>query len=183
MLYVGGDSVENNFLLGTEEALAQMYQRNVDMVYKLCYIYLKDSVDAEDAVQSVFLKLLKSHIIFNDLEHEKAWLIVAAKNYCKDVFKSWWRQKRVDFDNLPEISSQVEDKQTTEVLSKLLALPQKYRIVVHLYYFEAYSTREISELLGTNESTIRTQLQRGRERLKIDLGGEYFGQRNCNKNI
>ena len=175
--------MENNFSLRTDEELAQVYQRNVNMVYKLCYIYLKDSADAEDAVQSVFLKLLKSHIIFNDHEHEKAWLIVATKNHCKDVFKSWWRQQRVNFDTLPKVASQEEDKQVGEVLTKLLALPEKYRIILHLYYFEEYSVKEISELLGSNESTVRTRLQRGRERLKKDLGGEYFGQKDYKGNI
>lgn len=175
--------MKDNSLLCTDKGLAEMYQRNVDMVYRICYMYLKNTVDAEDAVQSVFLKLLKSHMTFNDYEHEKAWLIITAKNYCKDIFKSWWKRQRVDFDSLPEIATQEEDTQTGEVLAKLLALPEKYRIVLHLHYFEDYSVKEISELLGSRESTIRTQLLRGRERLKIDLGGKSFGKKDCKANI
>jgi RNA polymerase sigma-70 factor (ECF subfamily) len=167
--------MEDNSLLRTDKELAEMYQRNVNRVYKLCYIYLKNAVDAEDAVQSVFLKLLKSNIYFNDCEHEKAWFITTTKNYCKDILKSWWKRQRVDFETLPEIASRDEDKQEKEIIVKLLALPEKYRVVLHLYYFEEYSVKEIAELLGRNESTIRSQLQRGREKLKIKLGGKDFG--------
>jgi len=168
--------MENNSLLHTDKELAEMYQRNINMVYKLCYIYLKNAVDAEDAVQSVFLKLLKSHMVFNDDEHEKAWFIMTTKNHCKDMLKSWWKRQRVDFDTLPEVSSWNSDAQTGEVLAKLLELPEKYKVVLFLYYFEDYSVKEISELLGRKESTIQSQLHRGRERLKIDLGGKYLGK-------
>jgi len=175
--------VEENSLLHTELELAEVYRRNVNAVYKLCYIYMKNAVEAEDAVQSVFLKLLQSHVTFTSHEHEKAWLITTSKNHCKDMLKSWWRRKRVDLESLPEIASCDEDKQATEIIEKLLILPEKYRIVLHLYYIEDYSTKEIAGILGRNESTIRSQLCRGRERLKIDLGGENLGQKSCKQNI
>ncbi|XOS93392.1 RNA polymerase sigma factor [Brevibacillus laterosporus] len=79
--------MENNSLLRTDKELAELYQRHADLVYRLCYIYLKNPVDAEDAVQSVFIKLIKSQMIFNDYEHEKAWLMVTTRNYCKDILK------------------------------------------------------------------------------------------------
>ncbi len=167
--------MEDNSLLRTDKELAEMYQRNVNRVYKLCYIYLKNAVDAEDAVQSVFLKLLQSNVYFNDYEHEKAWFITTTKNYCKDILKSWWKRQRVDFKTLPDIASQNEDKQEKGIIEKLLALPEKYRVILHLYYLEDYSVKEIATLLGRNESTIRSQLQRGRKKLKIDLGGKDFG--------
>lgn len=175
--------MEDNSLLRTDKELAEMYQRNVNRVYKLCYIYLKNAVDAEDAVQSVFLKLLQTDVCFNDDEHEKAWLIITTRNYCKDMFKSWWKRQRVDFETLPEIASRDEDMQEKEIIAKLLALPEKYRVVLHLYYLEDYSVKEIAEILGNNESTIRSQLQRGREKLKINLGGKDFGRKGCKQNI
>ncbi|MCR6546941.1 RNA polymerase sigma factor [Dehalobacterium formicoaceticum] len=173
----------DNSLLRTDKELAEMYQRNVNRVYKLCYIYLKNAVDAEDAVQSVFLKLLQSNVYFNDYEHEKAWFITTTKNYCKDILKSWWKRQRVDFETLPDIASQDKDKQEKEIIAKLLALPEKYRVVLHLYYLEDYSVKEIAKILGRNESTIRSQLQRGREKLKIDLGGKDLEQKSCEQNI
>ena len=176
--------MEDNSLLRTDKEFAEMYQRNVNRVYKLCYIYLKNAVDAEDAVQSVFLKLLKSNVHFNDYEHEKAWFITTTKNCCKDILKSWWKRKRVDFETLPDIASGDDDNQEKEIISKLLALPEKYRTVLSLYYLEDYSVKEIAILLGRNESTIRSQLQRGRKKLKIDLeGGKDFGQKSCKQNI
>lgn len=155
--------------------LSEIYQRNVEMVYRLCYIYLKNSSDAEDAVQSVFIKLVESPVSFNDCDHEKAWLIVTCRNYCKDILKSWWRARRVDMDNLPEVVAWDNNEQSGEVLEKILLLPAKYKAVLYLYYFEEYSVIKIAELLGRKISTIQTQLSRGRERLKIDLGGNYNG--------
>ena len=154
--------------------MAELYQRNINRVYKLCYIYLKNPVDAEDAVQSVFLKLLQSGVYFNDNEHEKAWFITTAKNHCKDILKSWWKRRRIDMETLPDTAVS-ERKQETEIMIKFLALPERYKIVLYLYYFEDYSVKEISVLLKRNESTIRSQLQRGREKLKLDLGGKSFG--------
>lgn len=168
--------MENNSLLRTDKELAELYQRHADRIYRLCYIYLKHSVDAEDAVQSVFLKLIKSQMIFNDYEHEKAWLTVTARNYCKDVLKNWWKKRRVALDALPEVPSWGGAEPAGEVLARLLSLPEKYKTVLYLYYFEEYSVREISKLLGHKESTIQTQLSRGRNRLKIDIGGDFIEQ-------
>jgi RNA polymerase sigma factor (sigma-70 family) len=166
--------MENNSLLCTDKELAELYQRHVDQVYRLCYIYLKNPVDAEDAVQSVFLKLIKSQMVFNDRGHEKAWLMVTTRNYCKDILKNWWKTRRVDLDALPEVSSWNSDEPSGKVLAKLLSLPEKYKTILYLYYFEEYSVKVISEMLERKESTIQTQLSRGRERLKIDMGGKYL---------
>lgn len=168
--------MESNSLLRTDKELAELYQRHSDLVYRLCYIYLKNPVDAEDAVQSVFLKLIKSHMVFKDHEHEKAWLTVTARNYCKDVLKNWWKTRRVALDALPEVSSWNGDEPSGKVLARLLSLPAKYKTVLYLYYFEEYSVKEIAEVLGHKESTIQTQLARGRKRLKIDLGGNCLEQ-------
>lgn len=175
--------MDNNFLLPTDEKLVELYQRNVSRIYKLCYIYLKNAVDAEDAVQSVFLKFLQAGVSFNDQNHEKAWFITTARNYCKDILKSWWKRQRVDLETLPEIVSQDEVDQEKEIIIKLLSLPEKYKSVLHLYYLEGYSIKEIAELLESNESTVRTRLQRGREKLKIHSGGNYFEQKCYNQSI
>ncbi|OAB35697.1 RNA polymerase subunit sigma-70 [Paenibacillus macquariensis subsp. defensor] len=166
--------MESISLLGTDKELAELYQRHVDLIYRLCYIYLKNPVDAEDAVQSVFLKLIKSQTVFNDHEHEKAWLMVTTRNYCKDVLKNWWTTRRVALDAIPEVSSWNGHEPSGKVLTRLLSLPEKYKTVLYLYYFEEYSVKELSEMLGHKESTIQTQLSRGRKRLKVDLGGNYL---------
>jgi len=153
----------------------EMYRRNVDTVYRLCYMYLKNPADAEDAVQSIFLKLLNTDKTFTDCEHEKAWLIVIAQNHCKDILKSWWKSRRVSMDSLPEILHWDNQEQAGEVLEQLIALPPKYKEVLYLYYFEGYAVKDISRLLNRKERTIQTQLFNGRKRLKISLGGNYHG--------
>lgn len=168
--------MESNSLLRTDKELAELYQRHADLVYRLCYMYLKNPVDAEDAVQSVFLKLIHVQMAFNDHEHEKAWLTVTTRNYCKDVLKHWWKTRRVALDALPEVAAWNGDEPSGKVLARLLSLPEKYKTVLYLYYFEEYSIKEISDMLGLKESTIQTQLSRGRKRLKIDLGGNYLEQ-------
>ncbi len=157
----------------SDEELTEVYQRNIDIVYRLCYLYLKNPSDADDAVQSVFLKWIESKKVFQDLHHERAWLIVTTKNHCKNVLKHWWKSRRTDFESLPETAYWDSDRQQSEVIEKILLLPTKYKITLYLYYFEDYSVKELSKLLGRKESTIQSQLSRGRERLKLELGGIY----------
>jgi RNA polymerase sigma-70 factor (ECF subfamily) len=171
-MYVGGEEVEKSSLLCTGKEFTEMYQRNIETVYRMCRLYLKNHADAEDATQSVFLKALTSNIAFNGPEHEKAWLITTAKNHCKDVLKHWWRSRRVEMDTLQETPYWDAETEPSEVLSKLFELPEKYKTVLYLFYVEEYSVREVAEMLKIKESTIRTRLLRGRERLRIDLRGE-----------
>ncbi len=121
----------------------------------------------------IFLKLFKHKGTFHDREHEKAWLIVTTQNTCKDVLKSWWRSRRIDIDALPEKTYWDNDEKRRDVLENLLRLPEKYRTVLYLYYYEDYSVREISKMLDRKESTLQTQLSKGRARLKAELGGMY----------
>ena len=162
------------------DALTALYTRNVDAVYRICYVYLRSRADAEDAVQSVFLRYLQQQPVFRDENHERGWLLLTAKNICRDMLRSWWRH-RVGLDELPEPAAPMRDKEPSELTEALLALPEKYRITLYLYYWERYPAREVAVLLGCRESTVRTRLQRGREMLKNDLGGSChetgsFGQ-------
>lgn len=162
-------------LLRADKELAAVYQRHSKTVYRLCYMYLQNVADAEDAVQSVFLKLILSKKTFQDTEHEKAWLITTSKNHCNNVLKNWWRVSRVNLEDIPDMIVWDDDRERSkEVFSKLFALPEKYKTVLYLYYFEGYTTKEMASMLHRNESTIRTHLQRGREQLKIDLGGNFY---------
>jgi len=154
-----------------DRELEELYKRHIDTVYRLCYMYLKNAPDTEDAVSTVFLKLLKSPKIFQDREHEKAWLICTARNTCKDILKQWWKTRRVDLEDLPEVLTWDNQDQAGTALSALLSLPEKYKTAMYLYYFEGYSVREMSDILGRKESTLQTQLAKGRELLKIELGG------------
>ena len=150
-----------------KERLTELYDRHVGMVYRICYLFLKNRYDAEDMVQATFLKLLR-HGEFDSPEHEKAWLIVTSSNLCKDYLKHWWRRS-VPLESLPDEKPEPADN---TVLEQVLQLPQKVRTAVYLYYYEGYSTVELSRMLHKKESTVRGYLHTGRKLLKISLGGD-----------
>ena len=163
------------------DALTALYTRNVDAVYRICYVYLRSRADTEDAVPSVFLRYLQKQPVFRDENHERGWLLLTAKNICRDMLRSWWRRHRAGLDELPEPAVPMRDEEPSELTESLLALPEKNRITLYLYYWEGYPAREVAALLGCRESTVRTRLQRGREMPKNDLGGSChetgsFGQ-------
>ena len=164
-------------LYKASEEFRVIYQRNVRRVYRICLLYLKSPSEAEDATQDIFIKYLVKQMNFKNEDHEKAWFIVVAKNYCKDSLKSWWKSRRIDMESLPEISCSEEETNVTDILEKLLSLPKKYRIVMYLYYYEEYSIKQISDILNRKESTIQTQLSRGRNLLKERLGGVNSGRK------
>ncbi len=150
---------------------SEVYERNVDSVYRVCFMHLGEVSDAEDATQSVFLKYLKRKQTFSDEAHEKAWFIVTARNYCRDTLKCWWRKNRSDIEEITDNTLFSDNGDDGTVLEKLMALPPKYKEVLYLYYYEEYSVKEISKLIKRNESTVRTHLSVGRKKLKILLGG------------
>lgn len=161
--------VIENYTSLTDEEFKELYERNIDTVYRIAYIILRKPSDAEDAAQDIFLKFLNSNKRFNDSEHEKAWFIVITRNHCRDILRNWWKFRRTDIEALPDIAHWDSKEESGELLEKLLLLPEKYKTVLYLYYFEEYSVKEISGMLKRKESTIQTQLSRGRNRLKINL--------------
>jgi RNA polymerase sigma-70 factor (ECF subfamily) len=156
-------------LLINEEDFIEVYNKYVDTVYKVCYMYYKNKSDTEDAVQTTFIKLLENKKSFENYEHVKAWLIVTASNICKNSIKHWY-QRIMHLENEEEIPS---EKPTNELLNAVLNLPEKYKLIIYMYYYEGYNSREIAKALNKNESTIRTYLMNGRDLLKDDLGGNY----------
>lgn len=154
----------------SETEFLKIYQRNTEAVYRVCFLYLKQAADAEDAAQTVFLQLLQKNPNFSSLEHERAWLIVTAKNHCKNLLRHWWRRKRVDLTSLTEQA--LEKSPADSVLAEVLALPRDQRLAVYLYYYEGYRTAEIAQMLKQNESTIRSRLRLAREKLRLMLEEE-----------
>ena len=140
-----------------------------DMVRRLCLIHLKNDADTEDIFQTVFLKYALSSAAFESDEHEKAWLIITASNLCKDTLKKWWRKN----ENIDDYTSLPQERTETgnDVLDAILALPQDYKDVVYLYYYEGYTTAEIAAHQNCPESTVRSRLSRARKQLMTMLGG------------
>ena len=139
-------------------------------MYKVCYSYLGNAADAEDATQQVFMKLVAQPRDFSSVDHERAWLIVCAKNLCKDILKSAAYTRRAD---MPEdVVDPRAHADTDETLDAVLALPEVYRECIYLYYYEGYSTAEIATITASPASTVRNRLADARKILKAALGGE-----------
>jgi len=158
----------SNSALRTDEEITRIYKKYVDMVYKICFMMSKNIHETEDATQNVFIKLIKHLDDFKSDEHIKAWLIVTAQNECKNMLKHWFRSKRSDLDSVPEAT--YEDKnESDDTLEKVMSLDDKYRLPIYMYYYEGYSTSEISQILNIKHSTLRTHLSVGRQKLKLML--------------
>ena len=139
-----------------------------DSVFKLAFSIIKDYASAEDIAQNVFIKYMQEKKEFQDFEHKKAWLLRTTINECKIHLRYYWNAKRVEFPVELEDESNDTSWDTT-LLDIVMSLPRKYREVIHLFYYEELSIKEIAEILGKNESTIKTNLRRGRQLLKVRL--------------
>lgn len=161
-----------------------IYRRHVKNVWRLCYSYLGSSAEAEDATQATFMRLIDHPREFEDEEHERAWLLVVAANICKDVLKSAAHTRVVAFPEEgpePEADSDsgvgvdpaaVVLREDDRVLKAVLALPEKYKDVVYLHYYEGWKTDDIARQLGAPPSTVRNRLKDARRLLRETLGGE-----------
>jgi RNA polymerase sigma-70 factor (ECF subfamily) len=145
-----------------------------DAVRRICFIHLKNRADMEDVFQEVFLKYILHEQPFESHAHEKAWLIRVAINACKDVLKSFFRKNVTSIEELDTEPFCLSDGES-EILDAVLRLPEHYRDVIYLCYYEGYSAVEIAKMLGKNENTIYTWLSRARRKLKEWLGGETLG--------
>lgn len=148
------------------ERLAQTY---ADAILRLSYTYLKNTHDAQDICQTVFVKLLTEPRDFESAEHERAYVLRMAANACKDLLKSPWRKRTCDLEACAEFPAP-EDGDGT-VLAAVNQLPAHYRAVIYLFYYEGYQAAEIGQILGIPTATVHTRLARGRAKLKDILGG------------
>lgn len=155
----------------SEQEINRAIDRYADTVRRLCMIHLKNYADTEDIFQTVFLKYALSSVVFENGEHEKAWIIRVTINACKDLIKSFFRSRVTSLDSLIDQAAP-DAQQHREVLQAVLSLPQKYRDVIYLHYYEGYSAPEIGNILGKNVNTIYTLLARSRQMLREKLGGE-----------
>ncbi|MBE5944211.1 MAG: RNA polymerase sigma factor [Lachnospiraceae bacterium] len=143
-------------------------KKYIDTVYRIAISYTKTKNDADDVVQQTFVKLLTKKGDFTDEEHIKRWLIRVCVNECNSMFSSYWRK---NVDSLDEVNyePQFSMREKSDLYYAIKELPAKCRVVIYLFYYEEYSTKEIGEILKINEATVRTRLTRGRKLLRIKL--------------
>jgi RNA polymerase sigma-70 factor (ECF subfamily) len=154
------------------EQMAELYDKYKNAVYRMAFAYCKNKADAEDIMQETFIKLFTADIRFEDSDKEKSWLLKVTVNKCKDMFRSLRYKYSLTAIPLEEASLVYETPEESEVYHAVMSLPTKYRLVIHLYYYEDYSIKEISRITGNNESAVQTQLYRARKKLKKILGKE-----------
>lgn len=163
-------SDENNDLELCFNAAMEKYG---DMVYRIAVNQMKSRTDADDIFQEVFIKWMQHRTQMKNPEHEKAWLIRVTLNQCKSALASTWNKKKAEWSEEVENTMVYEDKmeEESELDQVLVKLPERYRAVIHLFYYEELSIFEISNILKEKESTVRTRLTRARRKLKSMLKG------------
>ncbi|SHH49075.1 RNA polymerase sigma-70 factor, ECF subfamily [Sporobacter termitidis DSM 10068] len=149
-----------------QDRVVRAIEKYADTVRRVCFVYLKNRDDVEDIFQDVFLQLYRYEKCFDSEDHEKAWLLRVAINKCKDLHKSFFKSRVCPLDEL-EIT--FEDETEHEIMHAVLALPQKYKDVIYLFYYEGYSVPEISKILGVKDNTIYSHLHRAKLMLREKL--------------
>lgn len=140
-------------------------------LFRICLIMLGNASDAEDGVQETLIKYLQKSPEFKDKEHEKAWLIKVASNTCRDMLRFRTRHATVDMESINQFT---KDSSDNGILEALMVLPEKFRIVLVLYYVEQYKTEEIAKMIGKSSSAVKMRLQKGRRLLKEIYEKEYM---------
>ena len=154
----------------SEEEASRAIDQYADTVRRICMVHLKNYDDTEDIFQTVFLKYVLHSAPFRSKEHEKAWIIRVTVNACKDFLKNVFRRRTVPLEQIIEKPQEMPRKYS-DLLEAVLALPEKYKDVIYLYYYEGYSAAEIGGILKKNVNTVYTLLTRARQILKTRLEG------------
>lgn len=153
----------------TDQEYVRLFKLYGNDIYRFVLSSCRNISDAEDITQNVFIKLLDREEPFTDDNHVKRWLFTVAANECRNIFRSFWRSRVSYMEDGCLEEKAFSQKEHSELYEAVRQLPQKYRTLVHLYYYEGYSIKEISDILGLKESTVQTRLMRGRRRLKNAL--------------
>jgi len=151
----------------------EVIEKYSDYITRMCVVWTQNEEAAKDCFQNTFIKLYKSSKTFNDSEHLKAWLLRVARNECNDYHRTFWNKNvsiGLDREKLERVKNDSANKiqfdsDTENLVKALRKLSLKYREVLVLYYYQEYSTKEISDILQLSVNTVKSRLQRGREKL------------------
>ena len=147
-----------------------IYDKYAGRLYAAAFNICRQQQDAEDAVQDAMIRLYNSDRDFESEEHIKAWLLRVVINASKSTKRLFWNRNRSSYEEYMD-SLTFEEPSDRTLMDEVLALPEKYRIVIHLFYYEDYKIREIAEILKLSENTVKTRLLNGRKLLKTKLEG------------
>lgn len=150
------------------QTIVQIYG---SLLFRTCYVLLENEADAEDAVQETIIKYMQKAPVFENAEHEKAWLITTAKNQCRDMLRFRLRHPIIDPEALQELSS---DPCDSGIVEALMSLPTRFRLVLFLYYIEEYRIEDIARMIRRTPSAVKMRLQKGRRLLEETYRKEYL---------
>lgn len=153
------------------DAIESILQKYGNLLFRICLIMLKNPDDAEDTVQDTLLQYMQKAPAFDSPEHEKAWLIRVASNKCRDHLRFCLHHRHFP---LSEVQAQVSNPENGAILEALMTIPEKFRIVMILYYVEEYSIAEIADIIHKSNSTVKMRLQKGRRLLEEVYRKEYL---------
>ena len=170
LLVKGGFLMENSSVRPTD-GIPRIVHTYGDMLFRLCLVMLGNEADAEDAVQETVIKYMQKAPHFENAEHEKAWLITTAKNKCRDMLRFRARHLQTDIEYVQEMSSDPSD---SGILEALMSLPEKYRLVLALYYVEEYRIGDIAQIIQKTPSAVKMRLLKGRRLLEEAYRKEYM---------
>ena len=151
------------------QELVEMYKDNI---YAAAFNICKSAADAEDVVQDTFLQYYMTKKEFDDEKHIRYWLLRVAINKAKNIQSSFRRKNEMLLEDYVETLT-FETPESRELFEEVLKLPEKYRVVIHLFYYEDYSVKEIAKILRATESSVKVRLSRGRAKLKDALKEEW----------
>lgn len=149
-------------MIVTEDLFPEVFEKYKNTVYSVVFHYVRNVEDAADLQQETFLKLLAGGVEYESEEHMKAWLFRVAINSCKNFLRS--KSYRADVPLSEELPAE-QKEESTDLFDIVLTLPEKYRVPLHLFYYEDYTIRQIASVLEIPEATVKIRLKRGREKL------------------
>ena len=153
-----------------------LVDRYADLLLRIGRTWLADLDDAKDICQIVLIKLLEHPRSFPDPDQERAWVVRIAVNECKNWKKSAWFRRRAPLDEGLALTVENPEPEENSLLEQVMNLPAKYRQVIFLRYYEGYEVKEIAALLGRSPALVSTHLKRGKDKLRIMLGGTEYAR-------
>lgn len=154
------------------QSVQELFEKYQNNLYAVAFNICKNAEDAKDIVQETFIQYYSLRKEFDNEQHIRAWLIRVAINKAKNINRSFWRKNKRPLEDYME-SLTFETPESEELFETVMALPEKFRIVIHLFYYEDYAIREIADILKISESNVKVRLPRGRSLLKEKLQEEW----------
>lgn len=155
----------------TDENIERILDAYGNMLLRLCTVMLGNADDAEDALQETIIRYFRKAPTFENKEHEKAWLLKVASNQCRDMLRLRIRHPKIDIESAQDLAAESSD---SGILEALMTLPEKFRLVLLLYYVEEYRIDDIAKFIRKTPSAVKMRLHKGRKLLGEIYRKEYL---------